>query len=80
MRNQVGPAGDAQLGVDPLEVVVDRPGGHEQAVGDLRTGQPLDGQQRRNVETLSRAADGLIKLVNGILGKIQREEAVANER
>src|SRR5205823_3419744 len=41
---QAGARGDAQLGVDLVQVVADRVPAQEQPAGDLLVGQPLAGQ------------------------------------
>ena len=42
---QLGPGGDAELGVDLVEVVPDGVAAHEQLVGDLLVGRPLAGRE-----------------------------------
>jgi hypothetical protein len=41
---QLGPGGDAELGVDLVQVVADGVAADEQLVGDLLVAQPLAGQ------------------------------------
>ena len=78
---QLAARGDAELGEDLAQVVLDRPRGQEQPSADLRVGQAVPGQARDEGLLRRQRGEGLVAtLAYGLAGGVQLPARALSER